>query len=135
MALDVGDKRVGVAVSDPLGVTAQGIETWNRASFQADAEHLGLLAGRYGVDRIVVGLPRNMNGTLGAQSEKVRRYALRIGEALSLPVVFCDERLTTAAAGRVLLMADVSRARRRKVVDKMAAVLILQSYMDSTAGG
>ncbi len=77
MALDVGDKRVGVAVSDPLGVTAQGIETWTRISFQADAEHLGRLARQYDVDRIIVGLPRNMNGTLGAQSEKVRRYALR----------------------------------------------------------
>lgn len=133
MCLDIGDKRIGVAVSDPMGITAQGIETWTRRSIREDAEHFKALADQLDVEKLVVGLPRNMDGSFGFQSKKVRNYAGKIGEMLGVPVVFFDERLTTAAAGQVLLMADVSRGKRRGVVDKMAAVLILQSYMGSEA--
>lgn len=135
MALDVGDKRIGVAISDPLDITAQGIETMTRKGLQADIHYLDELASKYDVGKIVVGLPRNMNGSLGFQGEKVKNFAGKVGEALNIPIVYYDERLTTVAAGRVLLMADVSRMKRKKVVDKLAAVIILQSYMDSLRTG
>jgi putative holliday junction resolvase len=131
LALDMGEKRIGLAVSDPLGITAQGLEVWVRRNPEADLAHLFQVAREYQVQKIVVGLPRHMDGRLGDAATGIMEFAGALGQALGVEVVFWDERLTTAAAERVLIQADVSRRRRRQVVDQMAAVLILQSYLDS----
>jgi putative Holliday junction resolvase len=128
LALDMGEKRIGLAVSDPLGITAQGLEVWVRRNRQADLDHLRQVAQDY---QIVVGLPRHMDGRLGSAASSILEFAGALGESLGVEVIPWDERLTTAAAERVLLQADVSRRRRRQVVDQLAAVLILQSYLDS----
>jgi len=128
-ALDVGEARIGVAVSDELGITAQGIGVVRRVGGRRDLEELSRLLAPYGPDRLVVGLPLTMRGTEGPQATKVRAFAERAAEHLGVPLEFWDERLTTVAAERVLLEADVSRRRRREVVDKVAATLILQSYL------
>ncbi|HHY37131.1 MAG TPA: Holliday junction resolvase RuvX [Firmicutes bacterium] len=130
LGLDVGEKTIGVAVSDPLGLTAQGVEVIRRRGRERDLERLAELAQTYGVETIVIGLPKNMDGSLGKQAEQVMAFATLVQERLDLPVVLWDERLTTIAAERALLEADLSRGRRREVIDKMAAVLILQGYMD-----
>ena len=131
LGLDVGDKRIGVAISDPMGWTAQGLEVLERES-QEEFLRLKEIVELYDVEKIVVGLPKNMNGTLGPQAEKVERFIERIGNDIGLPVVRWDERLSTVAAERSLIEADMSRSRRKRVVDKVAAVLILQSYLDFT---
>ncbi len=130
LGLDMGIKRIGLAVSDPLGITAQGIEVWVRRGREADLEHLLKVARDYAVKQIVVGLPRHMDGRPGAAAPEIMEFAGALGEALEAEVIFWDERLTTAAAERLLVQADVSRRRRRQVVDQLAAVLILQSYLD-----
>lgn len=130
MGLDVGTKTIGVALSDPLGWTAQGLTTIRRRSLAADLAALKELVRRYGVEELVVGLPRNMNGSLGSQAEAVRAFARHLQAEVGLPVHFIDERLTTVAAGRVLLEADLSRRRRRQVIDQVAATYILQGYLD-----
>lgn len=130
LALDVGQKRIGVAVSDPLGLTAQGLEVLERKGWEADLARLLEIARRYQVQRILVGLPRHMDGRPGAQVPEILQLAQALGEALGVPVTTWDERLSTREAERVLIAADVSRRRRRRVVDKMAAVLILQAYLD-----
>lgn len=127
MALDAGDKRIGVALSDPLGITAQGLKV-----LENSPEVFGKImeiCQEYGVGEIVVGLPKNMNNTWGARADWSKEFARRVAEATGLPVAMEDERLTTVAATRALLEADVSRRKRRKVIDKMAAVLILQNYL------
>lgn len=129
--LDVGDRTIGVAVSDELGLTAQGLEVIRRRSPEEDLARLGEIARQYDVARWVVGMPRNMNGSYGPRSELTREFMQRLAEHSGLPVEAWDERLSTVAAERVLLEADVSRARRRKVIDKMAAAVILQGYLDS----
>jgi putative holliday junction resolvase len=131
LCLDMGQKRIGLAVSDPLGITAQGLEVWVRRDRQTDLDHLLKVAREYEVQRIVVGLPRHMDGRPGAAAAGILEFAGALGDALGVEVIPWDERLTTAAAERVLIQADVSRRRRRQVVDQLAAVLILQSYMDS----
>ena len=131
LALDVGDKRIGVAVSDPLGYTAQGLETYTRRMPEQDVEYILNLAERYRPVKLLFGMPRNMDGTYGFQSEKVRAFADTVLERWDGEHDFYDERLTTAAAERVLLDADVSRKKRRQVIDKMAAVVILQGYMET----
>ena len=128
-ALDVGEARIGVAVSDELGITAQGIGVIRRAGGQRDLEALQALLAPFAPERLVVGLPLNMNGSEGPQAAKVRTFAERAAAHLGLPLEFWDERLTTVAAERALLEADVSRRRRREVVDKVAASLILQGYL------
>ena len=134
LALDVGQVRIGIAVSDLLGITANGVETYTRkGDDQADAEYICRVAASYAPVRLLFGLPRNMNGTYGPQAEKIRAFAAVVAERFDGQIEFYDERLTTAAATRVLLEADVSRKKRKKVVDKMAAVLILQGYLDYTA--
>jgi putative Holliday junction resolvase len=133
LALDVGTKRIGLAVSDPLGLTAQGLEVLNRRSRQADLEALLKIARDYQVQQIVVGLPRHMDGRPGAAVPEIMALAEALGQALGVEVITWDERLTTAAAERVLLQADMSRRRRRRVVDQLAAVLILQTYLDYLA--
>lgn len=127
MALDAGDKRIGVAVSDPLGITAQGLKVLENSP-QVFAE-IAQLCKEYDVERVVVGLPKNMNNTLGPRADWSREFASKVADAVGLPVDMEDERLTTVAAERVMLDADLSRGKRRKVVDKMAAVLILQNYL------
>jgi putative Holliday junction resolvase len=135
LCLDMGQKRIGVALSDPLGITAQGLEVWTRRNRQADLHHLYQIAREHQVKQIVVGLPRHMDGRPGDAAAGILEFAGALGEALGVPVTPWDERLTTAAAERMLIQADVSRRRRRQVVDQVAAVLILQSYLDSQEHG
>jgi len=133
MGLDVGTKTVGVAVSDPFGWTAQGVETIAIDEEQDEYgwERLGKLIAEYQVDQIVIGFPKNMDGSAGPRAEAVRRYAAMAEERFHIPVILWDERLSTMAAERILLKADMSRKKRKKVIDKMAAVMILQNYLDS----
>lgn len=133
MALDIGEKRIGIAVSDPLRITAQGLETYTRAvdDEAQDVRYLLSLAERYRPVRLLFGMPRNMDGSYGFQSERVRAFADAVAQQWDGELEFYDERLTSAAAERTLLEADMSRAKRRKVVDKLAAVIILQGYLDS----
>lgn len=131
LGLDIGDRTIGVAVSDPLGFTAQGITTIRRKSNEKDLEELKKICDEYEVETIVSGLPKNMNGTLGPQSEKVIAFCKLIEENIKLPIKMWDERLTTVAAHRVMLEGDLSRSKRKKIVDKMAAMYILQGYLDS----
>lgn len=132
LALDVGDKTIGVAVSDELGLTAQGVEVIRRSSPAKDFARLAELVAAFGVEAIVVGLPKNMNGTIGPRGEAVQGFAAEVAAAFpAVRVSLWDERLSTVAAERSLIAADVSRAKRRQVIDKMAAVFILQGYLDS----
>lgn len=132
LAFDVGEKRIGVAVSDPLGITAQGIETYHRTDdLDQDVAYLIKLANSYKPVKIVFGLPRNMDGSYGFQSQITREFADAVLEKWDGDHAFQDERLTTASARRVLLEADVRRDKRKQVIDKVAAVVILQSYLDA----
>lgn len=130
MALDVGSKRIGVALSDPLKITAQGLETFQRTTLEEDIRGLWKLIDDHEVSQLVVGLPKNMDGSIGFKAEEVRQFVADLTAQRSIEVIWVDERLTTVSAERTLLEADVSRAKRKKVIDKMAAVLILQSYLD-----
>ncbi|MHB9095095.1 MAG: Holliday junction resolvase RuvX [Eubacteriales bacterium] len=130
MGLDVGNKTIGVALSDPLGWTAQGLEVIRRRGLNGDLQRLAEIITQNSVDRVVVGLPKNMNGTLGPQGELVLEFISVIKEKFGLPVNTWDERLSTVAAERMLVEADVSRAKRKQVIDKMAAVIILQGFLD-----
>lgn len=134
MALDLGDRRIGVAVSDELGWTAQGIGVVERHRDGRELEEIERLVREREVSEIVVGLPRNMDGSIGPRGEICIAFAEMLRGKLQLPVHLWDERLTTVAAERTLLEADVSRRKRRQVVDKLAATLILQHYLDSKAG-
>jgi len=130
----VGSKRIGVAVSDPLGITAQGLETIQRQNKRVDFERLGQVISKYGIAEIVVGLPLRMSGAEGAQSEKMRHFADELHRRFNLPVHLWDERLTSAQANRLLRETEMSIQRRGQVVDQMAAVLILQSWMEAKRG-
>ena len=132
LALDVGDRRIGVAVSDPLGLTAQPVETYTRVGYGPDTRHIAALAAQYETGRILCGLPRNMDGTQGGQVQKVRDFAAKLEEA-GLSVEYYDERMTTVMAESALMEANMSRADRKKKVDMVAAVVILQSYLDVQA--
>ncbi|AAP11294.1 MULTISPECIES: Holliday junction resolvase RuvX [Bacillus] len=132
LGLDVGTKTVGVAISDEMGWTAQGLET---IKINEERGHFGFdriseLVKQYNVDKIVVGLPKNMNGTIGPRGEACQQFAENLRELLQLDVVMWDERLSTMAAERLLISADVSRKKRKQVIDKMAAVVILQGFLD-----
>ncbi|MBR1579406.1 MAG: Holliday junction resolvase RuvX [Selenomonadaceae bacterium] len=132
--LDIGNKTIGLALSDPLGLTAQGLDTLRRSIIRDDLKRLSELIERYEIDTAVMGLPKNMNGTEGERCKVVRDFADKFrAEFPAIEIVFWDERLTTVAAQRALLEADVSRAKRKRVVDKLAAVFILQGYLDSIA--
>ncbi|KMY30403.1 Holliday junction resolvase [Lysinibacillus xylanilyticus] len=133
MGLDVGSKTVGVAVSDALGWTAQGIETVkiDEANGEFGIERIAELVKEYAITEFVVGYPKNMNNTVGPRAEASENYKKLLEETFSLPVKLWDERLTTMAAERMLIEADVSRKKRKQVIDKMAAVMILQGYLDS----
>ncbi|WP_341932461.1 Holliday junction resolvase RuvX [Streptococcus pluranimalium] len=133
MGLDVGSKTVGVAVSDPLGFTAQGIEIIgiNEEEEEYGLERLAELVSEYKVDKFVVGLPKNMNNSEGPRVEASKFYGDLIKERFGFPVDYQDERLTTVQAERMLVeQADISRGKRKKVIDKLAAQLILQNYLD-----
>ncbi|MGQ9413292.1 Holliday junction resolvase RuvX [Streptococcus pluranimalium] len=133
MGLDVGSKTVGVAVSDPLGFTAQGIEIIgiNEKEEEYGLERLAELVSEYKVDKFVVGLPKNMNNSEGPRVEASKFYGDLIKERFGFPVDYQDERLTTVQAERMLVeQADISRGKRKKVIDKLAAQLILQNYLD-----
>lgn len=133
MGLDVGSKTIGVAVSDAFGWTAQGIETiqWNESDISTADEALKRIIDSYEVSKVVVGLPKHMNNDIGDRGEKAIQFAEHIETTFALKTVMWDERLSTMAAERVLLEADVSRKKRKKVIDKMAAVMILQGYLNS----
>jgi len=131
MGIDYGERQIGVAVSDELFLTAQGVTTLRNSGDVRVLNDIAKLATEYGVTELVVGLPKNMNGTIGPKGELAESFAKELGAVTGLPVRLWDERLTTMAANRTLLEADVSRKKRKAVVDKMAAMLILQNYMDS----
>lgn len=131
LGLDYGDRRIGVALSDAFGWTAQGLEMIERKSDDDAVRRICELVRQHDVEAIVVGLPKNMNGTIGPRGEICMAFADKLKETLSLPVHLWDERLTTVAATRTLLEADVSRRKRKQVVDIMAAVLLLQNFLDS----
>lgn len=136
LGLDVGEKTVGVAVSDPMRITGQPVETVLFSNQSQAFSRLVTLIEEREVEEIVCGLPLNMNGTEGPQAQFVRKFMEGLAQKLSasgknLPVHFWDERLSTVGAERVLLEADVSRAKRKKVIDKMAASYILQGYLES----
>lgn len=131
IGMDVGDRRIGMAVSDEMGWTAQGIGTLERKSHREDMERLKEIFSRYNPKKVILGLPKNMDGSLGPQSGKVKEF----GEFLQShiyegEIVYWDERLTTILAHRIMIDADMSRQKRKQRVDQMAAVFILQSYMD-----
>lgn len=130
MALDVGSRTIGIACSDALLMTAQGIETIRRTSLENDFNRLRELISEYEVHEIVVGMPKNMNGTKGDRAEKTEEFVEKMKTVIDLPVTFWDERLSTVMAERQLIAADVSRKKRKGVIDKMAAVVILQGYLD-----
>ncbi|TDX46780.1 Holliday junction resolvase RuvX [Orenia marismortui] len=131
MGLDVGDKRTGVAVSDALGWTAQGKEVIQTKSLGEDIAYIESLIEKHDVEKIVVGLPKNMDGSLGPRAKKVLNFVEELKNKIDLPVITWDERLSTVSAERTLINADLSRKKRKKVIDKMAAVIILQNYLDS----
>lgn len=134
LGLDIGEKRIGVAISDELGLTAQGLFTLQRTDLKEDIKELADVIKNRSVEKIVAGLPRNMNGTYGPQAGKVREFMDCLQDGIDIEVIYQDERLTTAAARRTLLEGDVSRQKRKKVVDKIAAVMILQNYLDRQKG-
>lgn len=133
LALDVGAKRIGLAVSDPMGITAQGLETLQRKNKRADLERLQALIEKYGVTEIVVGYPLHMSGSPGSQSLKVAEFAEELRRRFPVPVHLWDERLTSAEANRLLRETEMSIRRRGQVVDRMAATLILQAFLDYKA--
>ncbi|SFC71463.1 Holliday junction resolvase RuvX [Clostridium uliginosum] len=130
LGLDVGQKNIGVAISDPLGFTAQGITTIRRSNKEKDIDDIKKICDEYKVEIIVVGLPKNMNGTIGPSGEVTMQLGKLIEEKLQIKVEFWDERLTTVAANRAMLEADLSRNKRKKIVDKVASTYILQGYLD-----
>ena len=131
MSLDIGDATIGIAVSDLLGFTAQGVETIRRTTLAEDLDRLGVLVQEYGVAAFVAGLPKHMNGDEGERCTVVRTFMADVAERFpALEMHYWDERLSTVAASRALLEGDVSRKKRRRVIDKMAAVYILQGFLD-----
>ncbi|ACV63079.1 Holliday junction resolvase YqgF [Desulfofarcimen acetoxidans DSM 771] len=132
MCLDLGEKTIGIALSDPFGWTAQGLEIINRKGQpKQELNRLREIIKQYEVEKVVVGLPKNMNGTTGPQAEKALDFIEYLKRKLGLVVEAWDERLSTVAAERILLSADISRGKRKKVIDKMAAAVILQGYLDA----
>lgn len=131
MALDFGEKNIGVALSDPLGITASGLLTLKRESIKKDLLAIHILVEKHRVEEVVMGLPLNMDGSRGPKAREAEVFGRRLKGRVRVPVTFWDERLSTVAAERVLLEGDVRRQSRRNVIDKMAAVVILQNYLDA----
>ncbi|HOK63189.1 MAG TPA: Holliday junction resolvase RuvX [Soehngenia sp.] len=130
IGLDIGQKRIGVAVSDSLGLTAQGLITINRVGKKKDLDEIGQIIEQYDIKKVVVGLPLNMDGSMGESCEMVKKFAEKVKNKFNVEIIYVDERLSTVSATRVLLEANVSRENRKHVVDKVAASYILQSYLD-----
>ena len=130
MGLDIGSKTIGIAISDELGFTAQGLKTIIRKRMEEDLKEIDTIISQFKIEKIVVGLPKNMNGTLGKQAEIVLQWIKNLKNKIQLPVVTWDERLSTVEALKTLLEADLSRKKRKKVIDKLAAVIILQGYLN-----
>ncbi|MFQ5989033.1 MAG: Holliday junction resolvase RuvX [Candidatus Methylomirabilales bacterium] len=130
LAIDLGEVRMGLAISDELMMTAQPLPTWRRKGMQADVAHLQDLVGTWGVEQVVVGFPKHLGGRIGERASSAQQFAEQLGHALSVPVILWDERLSTAAAERSLIEAGVRRQRRQQLRDSVAAQLILQSYLD-----
>jgi putative Holliday junction resolvase len=130
MGLDIGSHTIGVAITDELRITAQGLKTIRRKSKEEDFEEIIRIIDQFKIGKIVVGLPKNMNGTLGKQAEMVLQWIKTIRQKVDLPIVTWDERFSTVEASRVLLEADLSRRKRKKAIDKLAAVIILQGYIE-----
>jgi len=131
LGLDVGDALIGVAVSDPLKIIAQGLDSIARKNIKEDIGAIKHLTEQYKIEEIVVGLPRMMDGEIGIQAQKVLNFVESLKAEIEVPIVMSDERLTTVTANRALIEADISRRKRKRIVDKTAAVLILQGYLDS----
>ncbi len=134
MCLDIGEKRIGVAISDPLGITAQGLDVIHRTDFKKDLRKIRSFIDDYQVEELILGLPLNMDGTKGEKAQEVLHLQSLLAEKMPVPVNTWDERLTTVAARRVLLDGDVTRKGRKKVIDKLAAVLILDNYLRYKSG-
>lgn len=132
LGLDYGDKRIGVALSDELGITAQGLEVISRRSDEQDLQRIEQLVQEHEVGEIIVGLPKNMDGSIGPRGEICMAFAEELRSRLGITVQLWDERLSTVSAERALLEADVSRKKRKQVIDKMAAMIILQNYLEWT---
>lgn len=130
MGLDVGDKTIGVAISDPLLLTAQGLKTIRRDSNKKDFEEIKEIIMEYNISKIIVGIPKNMNNTIGPQGEKVLNFIEKLKNKVNVEIETQDERLTTVSAERILIESDISRKNRKKVIDKVAATYILQTYLD-----
>ena len=130
MGLDVGDKTIGVSVSDLMGLTAQGVKTIKRVGKKKDIEALKEIIKERQVNKIVSGLPKNMNGTLGPQGEKVIKFCQLLEQETGIKIEYWDERLSTVAAERTLIQGNVRRENRKGVIDMVAAVIILQGYLD-----
>lgn len=133
LSMDVGDKRIGMAISDEMGWTAQGLPVLERKNKKYDLAFIGKLIEEYNPKSIVIGLPKNMNGTVGPQGEKVKAFAASLQERFSQEIIFWDERLTTVSAHKAMIEANVSRKERKQRVDQLAAILILQTYLDYLA--
>jgi putative Holliday junction resolvase len=133
LGLDVGTKRIGVAVSDELGWTAQGIMTLLRRNGESDLKKIHEIAEQYGVEKVVVGIPKSMDGSLGPQAKMTLGFVQDLREVLEIPIITWDERFSTLEATKMLIGAGVSREKRKRTVDMTAAILILQSYLDSLA--
>jgi putative Holliday junction resolvase len=133
LGLDVGARRIGVAISDPLGITAQGLETLHRKNKKYDLQFLNRIIREYDVQEIVVGLPLRMSGAEGIQAGKIQEFAEDLRKRFKIPVHLWDERLTSAEANRLLRETDLSIEKRGKAVDRMAAILILQGWMENRA--
>ncbi len=131
MGLDLGERRIGIALSDIMGIIANGYESYTRVALNKDLEHIVDICQAQNVGLIVLGLPISMNGTMGEAVDKVKYFAEKLSEKTPIKIDFYDERLTTSTAQKILISADVSREKRKQVVDKMAATIILQDYLNS----
>ena len=130
LGLDVGNKTIGVVVSDPFFLTAQGLKTIKRSNIKKDMEELKLIIQEQNIIKIVVGFPKNMNNTVGPQGEKVLLFVKKMKKELDVEIVLEDERLTTVSAEKMLISGNVRREKRKEIIDKVAAVYILQTYLD-----
>lgn len=133
LALDVGRRRIGLALSDALGITAQGLATFERTRIRDDMDRLAELASHHGVGQFLIGYPLHMSGREGRQAEYVRDFGARLAARTGLPVEYWDERLTTVEANRVLKQSGIGIEKRARAVDKLAAVILLESYLDRVA--
>lgn len=131
MGMDVGDRRIGLAVSDEMGYSAQGLDTFTRANLKQDVRSLAEMMKELQVEKLVIGMPRNMNGTYGPQTEKVKEFVAALLKEISIEVIYWDERLTSVAAQRTLAEGKIALGKKKEAIDKLSAVMILQGYLDS----